>query len=646
MPTSRLDQWCGEFAHHTNIPACVFRVYDTAKDYPKLTPGKPNIVLCPYDVGSRAYQMYGELFDRDQFSLIVADEGQLFKESKAKRTKMVRLLVSQNPKSFRITMSGTFFVNSYKDLESQAKYVNRAPWNDHKWWLTHRKYRQYINQWRTSCMYKIKRSDVASIIGLPEIIRHPTTELELTGKFFDFHEPLKNSIKRMVLCGVPPPGTTAKQFQEHILKRITYLAEICDHPSIVRDEVLLQKYASFDPPILPIPETEHSPKTAWIEKLVRDKLTAHPKTKIIIYSRFTRFLHVMKKFLDKLVIPNVDVRTGIICGGQTPKERTREKKAFLVDPELFPNARHTNVLLAATKAGGIGLNLTTGDHKGVMILADPNWNETTNFQAECRMHRIGQKHPVEIYRVVTSNTLEKWIDALSQKKHKEAQMWEEDGTITEKKQKSRIEELKLLFKAHVVGNLSVEEENKLNDFDKEVFDDDDEEAVDPDEVPDDLFEVEDEDEEDDEDDENGKQEEEPDWIQGSIEVNKQSKKNNSRPPLREEDSESDDGADESDIDSEEEYKRKRSKYFTNVVTVDDDSPHDDSIPDLIDDNDNNNNNNSSSHNNSSSSNNNNNNNNNHEKSAWQYVLDIAPSEAAKIFEYEQSFVATRAAQSE
>jgi SNF2 family DNA or RNA helicase len=47
---------------------------------------------------------------------------------------------------------------------------------------------------------------------------------------------------------------------------------------------------------------------------------------------------------------------------------------------------------------------------------DPWWNPAVEDQASDRAHRIGQVHPVTIYRLITQNTIEEKIVKLHQKK--------------------------------------------------------------------------------------------------------------------------------------------------------------------------------------------------------------------------------------
>jgi SNF2 family DNA or RNA helicase len=59
------------------------------------------------------------------------------------------------------------------------------------------------------------------------------------------------------------------------------------------------------------------------------------------------------------------------------------------------------VFVISTKAGGIGINLTSATN---IIIYDSDWNPQNDIQAISRAHRIGQKKSVTVYRLITSNT--------------------------------------------------------------------------------------------------------------------------------------------------------------------------------------------------------------------------------------------------
>ncbi|VDM82450.1 unnamed protein product [Strongylus vulgaris] len=62
--------------------------------------------------------------------------------------------------------------------------------------------------------------------------------------------------------------------------------------------------------------------------------------------------------------------------------------------------------LLSTRAGGLGINLATAD---TVIIFDSDWNPQNDLQAMSRAHRIGQTRQVNIYRLVTRNSMEEEI---------------------------------------------------------------------------------------------------------------------------------------------------------------------------------------------------------------------------------------------
>merc|ERR1719273_2800538 len=70
-----------------------------------------------------------------------------------------------------------------------------------------------------------------------------------------------------------------------------------------------------------------------------------------------------------------------------------------------------DLLLLSTSVGGLGLNLTGAD---TVIFIEHDWNPMKDLQAMDRAHRIGQKKVVNVYRLITRNTLEEKIMSLQQ----------------------------------------------------------------------------------------------------------------------------------------------------------------------------------------------------------------------------------------
>jgi len=86
-------------------------------------------------------------------------------------------------------------------------------------------------------------------------------------------------------------------------------------------------------------------------------------------------------------------------GGTPPGQRQR-----LVDE--FNGSSTRGVFLISTRAGGVGLNLTSAS---VVVIFDPDWNPFSDLQAQDRSFRIGQTRVVEVYRLLGAGTIEEQV---------------------------------------------------------------------------------------------------------------------------------------------------------------------------------------------------------------------------------------------
>ncbi|RYP46642.1 hypothetical protein DL768_007187 [Monosporascus sp. mg162] len=125
------------------------------------------------------------------------------------------------------------------------------------------------------------------------------------------------------------------------------------------------------------------------------------KEKTLIFSLWT-------SFLDLLEIPIHDqgFRYTRYDGSMHPRDRDAAVRAFMEKPEV-------EVMLVSLMAGNAGLNLTAATH---VIILEPFWNPFVEDQAVDRAHRIGQRRPVTVHRVLIAGTVEDRIQALQEKK--------------------------------------------------------------------------------------------------------------------------------------------------------------------------------------------------------------------------------------
>lgn len=115
--------------------------------------------------------------------------------------------------------------------------------------------------------------------------------------------------------------------------------------------------------------------------------------KLLLFSQFTSMLQIIEQ---RLQVAGIGFYK--LIGSTKPSERLALVNDF--------NADQTPVFLISLKAGGTGLNLTGAD---VVIHYDPWWNISAQNQATDRVHRIGQKNHVQIYKLIAKKTIEEKI---------------------------------------------------------------------------------------------------------------------------------------------------------------------------------------------------------------------------------------------
>ena len=134
--------------------------------------------------------------------------------------------------------------------------------------------------------------------------------------------------------------------------------------------------------------------TGSIRYIVEELLDNNHKA--LVFSQFVDHLAIIKEKLDSM-----GVKYQYLDGSTPANERKKRVTEF--------QSGIGDLFLISLKAGGVGLNLTAADY---VIHMDPWWNPAVEDQASDRAHRIGQKRPVTIYRMITKNTIEEKIVAL------------------------------------------------------------------------------------------------------------------------------------------------------------------------------------------------------------------------------------------
>lgn len=203
-----------------------------------------------------------------------------------------------------------------------------------------------------------------------------TYTVEMRPAEMQFYEALRQEALENIESSSKKPGRHLQ-----ILAEIMRLRRACCNPRLVVEDST-------------IPSTKLEVFTALVDELIGSR------HKALVFSQFTGHLALIREFLDAR-----GINYKYLDGTTPAKERQRQVEAFQAgDGDLF---------LISLKAGGLGLNLTAADY---VIHMDPWWNPAVEDQAADRAHRIGQKRPVTVYRLVTANTIEEKIVRMHQDK--------------------------------------------------------------------------------------------------------------------------------------------------------------------------------------------------------------------------------------
>lgn len=136
-------------------------------------------------------------------------------------------------------------------------------------------------------------------------------------------------------------------------------------------------------------ETDHGVKADELAALF-DGLLAEPEAKAVVFSQWTRSHDIIIRRLKARRLGYVSFHGGIAS----------EKRPALI--ERFRDDPDCRVFLS-TDAGSTGLNL---QHASTLVNFDLPWNPAVLEQRIARIHRMGQKRPVNIVNFVAKGTIE------------------------------------------------------------------------------------------------------------------------------------------------------------------------------------------------------------------------------------------------
>ena len=339
--------------------------------------------LGPFDLLITSYtllQQEAEILTAKPWHTIVLDEAQAIKNMHTKRSQTAMRLRGD----FKCLTTGTPLENHLGELWNLFNFINpgllgtlehfnerfAVPIERHNDDQARKRLRRLI------APFVLRRLKSQVLADLP-----PRTEVCLYIELSREEAALYEAVRRQAVARLADAALPPAKRRFAVLAEITRLRLASCHPRLIdpTSEIASSKLGEFG-------------------RLI-EELTAS-RHKALVFSQFVGHLRLIARHLDER-----GIGYQYLDGSTSTSERLRRVNAF--------QAGEGDCFLISLRAGGLGLNLTAADY---VILMDPWWNPAVEDQASDRAHRIGQTHPVTVYRLIAAGTIEEKIMRLHREK--------------------------------------------------------------------------------------------------------------------------------------------------------------------------------------------------------------------------------------
>ncbi|KAM3310882.1 hypothetical protein ACQJBY_031512 [Aegilops geniculata] len=400
-PLSTLSNWLNELTRFTpSINGLIYHGDKVArtelrrKHMPKTVGPDFPIIITSYEMA-----MFDAKFLANyKWKYVVVDEGHRLKNTKCKLLRELRLIPMDN----KLLLTGTPLQNNLAELWSLLNFILPDIFSSHEefesWFDFSGKADEELEEETDEKKRVLVVSKLHAILR-PFLLRRMKEDVE-------HMLPRKKEI--IIYANMTEHQ---KQIQNHLIEQTfdDYLHESADivlrRPGIKTklNNLLIQLrkncghpdlfHSAFDsnslyPPVDKL--LEQCGKFQLLDRLLNALIKRNHK--VLIFSQWTKILDILDYYLSEkgLKVCRID--------GNVKLEDRRNQIAAFNDLNSG-----MNVFILSTRAGGLGINLTSAD---TCILYDSDWNPQMDLQAMDRCHRIGQTQPVHVYRLATSNSVE------------------------------------------------------------------------------------------------------------------------------------------------------------------------------------------------------------------------------------------------
>ena len=375
-PASLKAQWRLEILRFSNR-SCQL-VLGSAKERAAQYDNSCFFTICNYE------QVLRDLLpiEKVKWDLIILDEGQRIKNWEAKTSQVIKALKSP----FALVLSGTPLENRLDELYSVVEFID-----DRRLGPAFRFYNRYRMVDEKGKVLGYKNLDELRERLKPVLLRR-TRKMVMSEL-----PPRTTEIRR-----IPPTDEqlTLHNAQMRIIKTIISKRYISEMDLLrLQKALLICRMAANSTYLVDKVPPGYSSKLMEFENLI-DQLIEEEDRKIVLFSEWTTMLSLIEPLLGKRRAHYVRL------DGSIPQKKRQELIYH------FQKERNCKFFIT-TNAGATGLNLQAAN---TVINVDLPWNPAVLEQRISRVHRMGQKRPVQAFLLVTEETLEeKLLGTLSAK---------------------------------------------------------------------------------------------------------------------------------------------------------------------------------------------------------------------------------------
>ena len=402
-PASLKSQWRSEINKFSSRTSQI--VLGSAEERVTQYESDAFFTICNYEQVMRDQST----IERIGWDLIILDEGQRIKNWESKTSQVIKSLRS----TFALVLSGTPLENRLEELYTVVSFIDdRRLGPVHRFFHRHR----IVDE-------RGKVQGYRNLDSLRESLKPILLRRTRGGVMQDLPERMTEVVR------IRPTEEQLNLSNEHSTRaaqiaRKTFLTEM----DLLRlqKHLLMARMAADSTFLVDKEAPGFSSKLERLEELL-EQLADEPDNKVVLFSEWTTMLDLIEPILNRLKLPFVRL------DGKVPQRQREERvNQFQTDPQCR--------VFIMSNAGSTGLNLQAAN---TVINVDLPWNPAVLEQRIARAHRMGQKQSVQVYLLVTEDTLEERLLATLSAKHDLAlAALDVESDVSEVQLQSGMEELK------------------------------------------------------------------------------------------------------------------------------------------------------------------------------------------------------------